>query len=152
MSGESVREARDRYLAENSLSLESYAAPGFPVQLAGRVFSVPNPGLLPWHDLHHVATGYGTGLVGEAEMSAFELRGGCGSPLVFLLCVGAIFFAMFVAPRRVVRAWRRARGARTLYHTSVPYEDLLRMSVAELRRRLNLAPADPSAGASAKQP
>ena len=45
----------------------------------GGVYDLPNPGFLPWHDLHHVATGYGTGLIGEAEISAYELRAGCGS-------------------------------------------------------------------------
>jgi ubiquinone biosynthesis protein Coq4 len=103
---------------------------------------LPNPGLLHLHDLHHVVTGYGTGLVGEAEISAYELRAGCRSFMVHVLCVGAILCAMFVAPRRILRAWRRARGARTLYHTTIPYETLLDMSVNELRRRLNVAPDD----------
>lgn len=146
MSEETVRAGRDRYLAENSLTLDSYAEPGFPIRVGGWAVRVPNPGLLPWHDLHHVATGYGTGLIGEAEVSAFELRGGCGSALVFVLCVGAVLLAMFVAPRRVVRAWQRARGARTLYRSVVPYETLLRMSVAELQRHLNLAPGGVRAG------
>jgi hypothetical protein len=60
--------------------------------------------------------------------------------MVHLLCVGAIVGAMFIAPRRILRAWRRARGARTLYYTDIPYETLLEMSVDELRRRLNVAP------------
>jgi ubiquinone biosynthesis protein Coq4 len=99
---------------------------------------VPNPGFLPWHDLHHVATGYGTGLIGEAEISAYELRAGCGSLMIFVLCVGAILIAMFVAPRRVFHAWQQAKGSRSLYHTKVPYEDLLEMSLNELRDHLGL--------------
>ena len=83
-------------------------------------------------------TGYRTGLIGEAEISAYELRAGCGSVMVFILCIGAILFAMFVAPRRVWRAWRRAKGARTLYHSELPYETLLEMSVADLREHLGL--------------
>ena len=137
---ETVRAGRDRYLAENSLSVASYTESGFPVYVGRRPVRLPNPGLLHLHDLHHVVTGYGTGLVGEAEISAYELRAGCRSFVVHLLCVGAIVGAMFVAPRRVVRAWRRARGARTLYYTNIPYETLLDMSVAELRRHLNIAP------------
>jgi hypothetical protein len=137
---ETVRAGRDRYLADNSLTLESYNERGFPVYVGKRFIRLPNPGLLHLHDLHHVVTGYGTGLVGEAEISAYELRAGCRSFMVHLLCVGAILCAMFVAPRRIVRAWRRARGASTLYHTTIPYEALLDMSVAELRRRLNIAP------------
>lgn len=139
-SEETVREGRDRYLAANSLTVASYNERGFPVYVGRWPVRLPNPGLLHLHDLHHVVTGYGTGLVGEAEISAYELRAGCRSFMVHLLCVGAILGAMFVAPRRIVRAWRRARGARTLYHTSIPYETLLGMSVAGLRRHLNVAP------------
>ena len=140
MIDETVRAGRDRYLADNSLTLDSYAERGFPVYVANWVVRLPNPGLLHLHDLHHVVTGYGTGLVGEAEISAYELRAGCRSLMVHLLCVGAILCALFVAPGRVVRAWRRARGARTLYYSTTPYETLLDMSVAELRRHLNVAP------------
>jgi Coenzyme Q (ubiquinone) biosynthesis protein Coq4 len=146
MSEETVRAGRDRYLAENSFTLDGYAERGFPIHIGSLAVRLPNPGLLPWHDLHHVATGYGTGLIGEAEISAYELRAGCGSPMVFILCVGAIIFAMFVAPRRILRAWRRARGARSLYHSTIPYESLLQMSVAELRRHLRIAPEGLSAG------
>jgi hypothetical protein len=135
---ETVREGRDRYLAENSLSVESYSARRFPIYVGRRPVYVPNPGFLPWHDLHHVITGYGTGLIGEAEISAYELRAGCGSLMIFILCVGAILIALFVAPRRVCRAWKQAKGARSLYHTRVPYEELLEMNVADLRESLGL--------------
>jgi hypothetical protein len=139
-SDETVRAGRDRYLARNSMTLESYTDRGFPIYVGKRFIRLPNPGLLHLHDLHHVVTGYGTGLVGEAEISAYELRAGCRSFMVHLLCVGAILCAMFVAPRRIVRAWGRARGASTLYYSTIPYEALLDMSVAELRRHLNIAP------------
>ena len=137
---ETVREGRDRYLADNSLTLESYTERGFPIYVGKRFIRLPNPGLLHLHDLHHVVTGYGTGLIGEAEISAYELRAGCRSFMVYMLCFGAILCAMFVSPRRIARAWARARGARTLYHTTLPYETLLDMSVAELRRHLNITP------------
>jgi hypothetical protein len=137
---ETVRAGRDRYLKNNSLTLDSYTESGFPIYVGKRFIRLPNPGLLHLHDLHHVVTGYGTGLVGEAEISAYELRAGCRSFMVHLLCVGAILGAMFVAPRRIVRAWRRARGAHTLYYTTIPYDALLDMSVAELRSHLNIAP------------
>lgn len=138
MSTETVRAARDRYLAENALSVESYNAPSLPIYVGRWAVQVPNPGYLPWHDLHHAVTGYRTGLIGEAEISAYELRGGCGSVMVFILCVGAIFFASFLAPRRIWRAWKRAKGASTLYHTKLPYETLLEMSVSDLRELLRI--------------
>ena len=138
MSAETVRVGRDRYLAENSLTLDSYTAPGLPIYVGKWIVRVPNPGFLPSHDLHHVVTGYGTGLVGEAEISAYELRGGCRSVLIFILCVGAILFGSFVAPRRIWRAWKRAKGSRTLYYTTIPYDALLEMNVDDLRRDLGI--------------
>jgi len=143
MKEEKVRAARDRYLAENALNVDSYSARRFPIYIGRRPVYLPNPGFLPWHDLHHAVTGYRTGLVGEAEISAYELRGGCGSAMVFILCVGAILIATFIAPRRIWRAWKRAKGTSTLYHTRIPYETLLDMSVTDLRDLLRI-PRDPS--------
>lgn len=133
MSEEKVRAGRDRYFARNNFSEQSYTARRFPIFVGKRPVYVPNPGFLPWHDLHHVVTGYPTGLVGEAEISAYELRTGCKSVMVFILCVGAIVIAMMVAPRRVWRAWKNARGARNLYERKVPYEELLEMTIGDLR-------------------
>ena len=138
MSAETVRAGRDHYLAENSLSTQSYTARRFPIYLASRPIFLPNPGYLPWHDLHHVATGYKTGLVGEAEISAYELRSGCRSIFIVILCVGAMMIAMFVAPRRIMRAWKSARGTRNLYRRDVPYDSLLEMKVEELRDMLGI--------------
>ena len=137
-SEEKVRTGRDRYLSENCLTTESYAAKRFPVYFFRWAVWLPNPGFLPTHDLHHVLTGYGTGLLGEAELSAYELRGGCGSMMIFVLCVGAITFGMFVAPKRIWQAWRQSRGTRNLYFSKMPYETMLEMSVGDLRQQLGL--------------
>lgn len=136
---ETVREARDRFLAENGLDIASYGAPRLPLHLGWWTLRVPNPGVLDLHDLHHVATGYRTTVVGEAEISVFELRGGCPVPLVRLLCVSAILCGLMRAPRRMIGALRRARNARTLYDRAVPYETLLEMTVPQLRQHLGLA-------------
>jgi hypothetical protein len=145
MSKETVRAGRDRYLAENSFTLDGYRAPLYGLALGKWTIRLPNPGLLPWHDLHHVATGYGTGLIGEAEISAFELRAGCRGVLVFILCIGAIGLAMFIAPHRILMAWKLARGKHTLYRTKIPYDELLDMSIEELRQHLGI-PAEGLAG------
>ena len=138
MSAEAVRIARDRYLSQNSMSLDSYTASEFPIYAWKWTVNLPNPGLLPLHDLHHVATGYGTGFLGEAEISAYELRAGCTSLMVIVLCVGATLLGIFVAPRRILRAWKQAKGARSLYNTFIRYETLLEMSVADLRKHLGI--------------
>lgn len=138
MSEENVKAARDRYLAENSLSVESYRAKKFPIYLWKWAIYIRNPGFLHFHDLHHVVAGYGTGLVGEAEVSAYELRGGSCSPMILILCIGALLLGIFIAPARIRRAWKRAKGAKTLYRSEIPYEKLLEMSVADLRQSLGI--------------
>jgi hypothetical protein len=145
MSKETVRAGRDRYLADNSFTLDGYRAPLYGLALGKWTIRLPNPGLLPWHDLHHVATGYGTGLIGEAEISAFELRAGCKGVLVFTLCIGAVGLGLIIAPRRILRAWKLARGKRTLYRTTIPYDDLLAMSIEQLRQHQGI-PAQGLAG------
>jgi len=135
MSTETVRTGRDRYLAENALTTDSYAARRFPIYVGSLPIYVPNPGYLPWHDLHHVATGYATGLVGEAEISAYELRSGCRSLFIIVLCVGAMMIVMFVVPQRVLRAWKVAKGTHNLYRRDISYDLILEMTVSELRDR-----------------
>jgi len=134
----SVREARDRYLADNGLDVASYASRFFITKVGFVPIPFPNPGLLHLHDLHHVATGFSTDTIGEAEISVFELRAGCRGFLVHILCVSVIFFVLFVAPHRLLRSFRRSKGARTLYFDATPYEELLEMTVAELRGKLAL--------------
>ena len=138
MSDVKVRTARDNYLAANRLGLESYVSPLFRLKFGKIAFVLPNPGLLPWHDLHHVATGFGTGLIGEIEISAYELRAGCRSFWVHFLCIGSILLGFLVAPRRLLRAWRKSKGTKTLYYTTKAYEELLEMDLADLRSHLGI--------------
>ena len=81
-----VGEARARYFEATGFGVAAYEARAFRVRVGPLTLPFPNPGLLPLHDLHHIVTGYGTGLVGEAEISIYELRTGCRSPIVFFLC------------------------------------------------------------------
>lgn len=136
-----AREARDAFLAEFGLDTAGYTSPDFPVHLCrGVTLRFRNPGLLPYHDLHHVATGFPATVLGEAQISAFELRAGVRSPLVRCLCLGAIALGLCRAPRLIIDAWRNSRGARTLYDTDIPYPTLLGWTVAELRSHLGLPP------------
>jgi ubiquinone biosynthesis protein Coq4 len=135
---ENVRGARDRYLQASGFTTDSYADPEFKVKVGFLTMRFPNPGLLPMHDLHHVATGYDSSLLGEAEISVFELRSGSGNALIFFLCCGSILVGLCLSPRRMWRAWKAARGARSLYGTKVPYETLLAMDVAQLRKVIGL--------------
>ncbi len=97
------------------------------------------------HDLHHLATGYGTDMRGEAEISAWELRGGVRSLGLYTGCIvlsGALL-GLLLAPIRTIRAWR-ANARRSLFGAKLDYEyyELLDLTVAQLRER----PDVPEAG------
>jgi hypothetical protein len=133
-----MREARDRYLADNGFDTAGYTADHFEVAIAGRMLRFRNPKtrqrVIPLHDLHHALTGYGTDLAGEAEIGAWELVAGCNTPFLVFINLVAVVTGMFIAPLRTLRAGWRARGQRSLYRDARSYEELLDVTIAELRR------------------
>lgn len=140
-----VLAARDHYLAENGFSAATYDAAGSMVNVFGIDFYRPLTDdarrAIRRHDLHHVATGFGTDLPGESEISAWEVgRGlkGLGLYVRFIVC-SAMFLGLLIAPRRVWRAFRagRAAGGGTLFAVD-DYEGLLALRVDDLRARLGL--------------
>ena len=140
-----VREGRDAYLLENGFKAEDYDAPRTPASFMGLEFSVPNTPAhrraIMQHDLHHVATGFGTDPAGEGEISAWEARNGL-APLdayVRSLVVLGVLGGWMFAPLRTLRAFRAARAGATLFACEDrDYEALLRMSVGELRAKLGV--------------
>jgi hypothetical protein len=140
-----VEQARDAYLAENGFTLAGYEAPRTEASLLGIAFSVPNTPHHAWairlHDLHHVATGFGTDHAGEAEISAWEARRGLRALGLYVgsIVVAGALFGLLVAPRRTLRAWRVSGRARSLFNDDrLSYEALLALSVGELRQQLGL--------------
>ena len=98
-----------------------------------------------WHDLHHVLTGYGTDLIGEIEVAAWECRGGL-RPLGLYTGWIVLSFALtglMVAPRRTLAAWRAGPAQGSLFHESCSYESALAREVGELREELHLPRAGP---------
>jgi hypothetical protein len=146
-----VADARDAYLRENGFTFEEYSAPRTKVFLFGFTSSVPNTedharGIM-LHDLHHVATGFGTDLSGEGEVSAFEARGGLAGLGLYVrsLVLLGVATGILVAPMRTLRAFRLAWRCRSLFADRATYEDLARGTVGELRARMGL-PLDGIAG------
>lgn len=138
----SLREGRDLYLERNSFSMDEYSSPTFSFYLFGRKLTLPNPPsrrrVVALHDLHHVLTGYGTDLAGEAEIGAWELRAGCNTPFLWMINLTAAGLGLFVAPLKVLRAFRAARGQRSLYVDGRDAEAFLDTPIAELRRQLGI--------------
>ena len=141
-----VGRGRDAYLEENGFTVSSYDDTWTSASFFALDFAVPNTKLhqraIRLHDLHHVATGFGTDLAGEAEISAWEVRGGLRGLGVYvssIVVLGAMM-GLFVAPRRTVRAFHAAANARSLWTMDVPYADLLRMTVLQLRALVGAPP------------
>lgn len=101
--------------------------------------------VIPRHDLHHLATGYATDFIGEAEIGAWELGGSCRQYTVaWVLNMTALAGGGFLAPRRCFRAFVRGRNTRNTY--TMDYEPLLDLPLAELRERLEVERATPASG------
>jgi hypothetical protein len=139
-----VREARDHFFAANGFRVEDYSARTFTLGILGARFQFPNTDerkrVVPFHDLHHVLTGYGTNWMGEAEIGAWELRAGCNTFTAYFLNGGGVVIGLFLSPKRLWRAFQAAKGQRTLYLENIPYEELLEMKLGEVRKRLGIPP------------
>lgn len=137
-----VAEGLDEYLGENGFDAAEYTAATFRLKMFGRYFDVPNSPdrqwAIPLHDLHHLATGYGTDWVGEAEIGIWELRAGCKTAVVYWLNAVAAMIGVVIAPRRMLAAYRAARGAQALYRAGVAYDAALGMTIGELRALLRV--------------
>jgi hypothetical protein len=164
---ETVREALRRYHEANGFKGDAMTAETLQIRVLGHVGDLPNPrfqrALLARHDLHHVATGYGTDLRGEAEMGAWELAAGpklwirpprwsrvpgVEGPAAVALWMGLGAFVWVnnagalllgvLAPIRTARAFVRGLFARSLYRDELDYEALLDMTLEALRARLGV--------------
>ena len=139
-----VSEARERYFAENGFSAATYTARWATFKLGPIPLAFPNTksrkAAIPMHDLHHIATGYATTFTGEAEISAWELGGGCGPYLAAWVLDGlGALLGLAIAPMRTIRAFRRGRRTRNLYQRGWS-NALLDLTVDELREQIGVAP------------
>jgi hypothetical protein len=142
-----VRRARDAYLAENGFTVEAYDDAWTEGSVLGITVKVPNTPHHRWaimlHDLHHVATGFGTDLAGEGEQAVWEARRGFRNvgAYVGMFVVIAFAWGVILAPRRSLRAWRASgRGQASLFAIPIPYDALLDLTVGELREALGISP------------
>jgi len=145
-----VGEARDLYFRDNGFSLAGYTDRWVKLKLGPVPFAFPNTtsrkAAVKLHDLHHVATGYRTTFTGESEIGAWEIGAGCGRYwAAWVLNLSALGIGMWLAPRKVARAFARGRRSRSLYGRAFG-DDLLRLEVGELRAQLRLNVPPPRVG------
>src|SRR5262245_55376361 len=101
-----MRAARARYFAENGFGDDGgYASDWVDLKLGPIPFPIPNTPArkraVAYHDLHHVLTGYKTDFLGELEISAWEIGGGCkGFLAAWQLNLGGMGAGLFLMPKK----------------------------------------------------
>jgi len=137
-----LREALQEHLAAEGFrpdgnNSERWVALGLgPLVLCLPNLKLRQRAMLP-HDLNHVISGYGHDLIGEAEISAWELGGGCGRYVAAWFMVRAGLVAgLALAPKRMFRAFVRGRRTGNLF--SRDFTQLLDFPLTEVRASLGL--------------
>jgi hypothetical protein len=147
----SVHEARARYFTDNAFGDDGgyhdrwvilyKLGPiplGFP-NTPGRVAAVR------YHDLHHLATGYDTDILGESEIAAWELASGCSQfPAAWVLNSLALPVGVLRNSERMQQAFARGCRTRNLYSESFT-DNLLTERLGALRERLGMTQASTEA-------
>lgn len=149
----SLRDARARYFVDNGLPPDGGYQDRWVRASNGRIpiyflNTKPRQRAVPYHDLHHVLTGYDTTNRGEAEISAWELAAGTWPHWAATgLDLAGVATGLMLSPGRTLRAFARGRRCRSLYREPMT-EALLSATVGDVRRRLGIseAAASPSAG------
>lgn len=137
-----LMDARAEYFDENGFGADGgYTEPFVFFHFGPLPMAFPNTParqkVVPYHDVHHLVTGYQTDLVGEAEIGGWELGSGCGRAIVAWVLNAAAMGTIFpVAPLRVLRAFARGRQSDNVYGRD--YEPLLTRSVADVQQELRL--------------
>lgn len=130
-------EALASFRAQHGQALTTASGRILIIEVGPLKLPMPNPGYLDLHDLHHVILDVPPTILGEAEVSAFELRTGCPSWLVAFICMSSLVVAFFVSPRRVLAAWKRFSGHRkNLYGDGAHLPQLLGQPVSSVREGL----------------
>lgn len=133
-----VRQALDDYFERNGFGADG----GYGLTWIGLRFgplTVPlynsqaRRRAVPLHDLHHIATGYDTTPLGEAEMAAWEVASGVHDKwFALFINLPAVMYGLVLWPKRTLAAWKAGRVSTSLYRYE--YDDwLLSLTVTELR-------------------
>lgn len=99
------------------------------------LISMPNSDVrreaIPYHDLHHIFTGYSNSRIGEGEVGAWELGSNCWQrPIAVFLNLGGLSTGFLYSPRRMREAFLRGCRSRNLY--SLPLNKIYTSKVTEI--------------------
>lgn len=75
--------------------------------------------LVPYHDLHHIISGYNNSRIGEGEVSAWELGAGTiKKPIGLFYALAGFTTGILVNPARTYKAFCKGRTCEVLYKYS----------------------------------
>ena len=140
-----LREARGIYFARNGLGDGGYDKKWVHIELPWFTYAMPNPEArkvaVPFHDVNHVLTGYLASPAGECVVAGYEVGSGIGPYWMgWLISSQAMVLGLPILPRAVFHAFVRGRRARSTYLQ--PLDDLLPLSLGDVRRRMGVLPED----------
>lgn len=139
-----MRSARARHFAANGFGDSGgYDDAWIHFKLGPLPLTIPNTRArkraVPYHDLHHIVTGYSTDYIGEFEISGWEMGAGCGRyAAAWVLNLGGTAGGALRAPRRTFAAFCLGRRSHTLYGRELP--ELLEQTVSQTRADCGLDP------------
>ena len=92
------------------------------------------------HDIHHLATGYESIMKGETEISTWEIASGCKSYwAAFLINMqGMIMGIPMLNIKGIFQAFKRGSRTENLYSDKFTEEQVLNMTIGEIRAHLKL--------------
>ncbi|MES2205598.1 MAG: hypothetical protein V4525_02240 [Pseudomonadota bacterium] len=140
--GLTIREAQKRFFSENGFPINGgYSARRWvPIKFGQLKFYLPNfkwrQQAIPYHDLHHILTGYACTLTGEMQIATWEFAAG-HFPNCFAtaFCLPLVGLGAVVVPKQTFAAFVRGRKSHTLYSVTIT-DDLLNMPVETMRQKL----------------
>lgn len=142
-----IAEALELYFERSGFGRETYTDRWVRLPIGRFTLVLPNVGprkkVVPLHDVDHVITEYATDWSGEFQITGYELGKGLGKYWFgWIIDLQGIWPALLLHPRKTLRAFARGRRSGCLY-TELDYDDdLMRMTVGEVRSRLDIAAAD----------
>ncbi|MGB1799676.1 MAG: hypothetical protein ACPHLK_02470, partial [Gammaproteobacteria bacterium] len=91
---------------------------------------------LPYHDLHHILTGYEFRPTGEFQIAAWEFAAG-KYPNIYttLFCIPLVSLGAIFIPIRTFKAFVIGRRSKTLYSIN-DYDALLERKVSDVQKEI----------------
>ena len=91
------------------------------------------------HDIHHIVTGYTSTFKGETEIAAWEIGSGCLNYwIAFVLNLSGMMTGIFFNAPRVYKAFVKGRRTKNLYDNSIKDEQVMDMTIQQIRHHLGL--------------